>query len=83
MKNYNLKNVLIFVLTLSLFQSCSIENELIEESFKISPQDNPVVEKLLKMGYQRNSIVETSDFYLAQGDLMFSKNIKDYQGDHD
>lgn len=40
----------------------------------------PVVEKLVEKGYDIKDIVELDKHYLVEGDLIFSKNIKDYKG---
>jgi len=62
------------------FNSCSedslTEEIIIEEGLML--KDSPVVDKLIEMGYKRERIVELDAFYIVQGDLMFSKNIKDY-----
>ncbi|WP_055446686.1 M57 family metalloprotease [Lacinutrix mariniflava] len=76
-----------FLITLFLFQNCTkestLEDDSIEESSQISHQDSYIIEKLIEMGYKRESIIETTDFYLVQGDLMFSKNIDDYYKNND
>ena len=75
-KNYYIKALLIVftISTLLSFQSCN-EDILNEENLQIELNDTPVVNKLIEMGYKRESIEELDDFYLVQGDLMFSKNL--------
>ena len=72
-----LKLLIISVITFSL-QNCTTENEM-EQEDELQLNDNPVLDKLLKMGFIKEQILELDDFYLVEGDLMFSKNIKDYE----
>ena len=84
MKNNKLlsNTLTLLMLCLFIFQSCTkdtIEQE--NASIEIQKQTlivTSVVKKLLEMGYGLEDIVELPDFYLVDGDLRFSKNIKDY-----
>ena len=83
MNNTGLKTfLLVMLLTLLAFQSCSqdsIEQDAINpEEHNIKLKITPVVEELLAMGFTIEGITELEDFYLADGDLRFSKNIEDY-----
>lgn len=55
--------------------SCA-QDDSITETFG---SDDPVLKKLIALGYDESRIVEYEDFYLVEGDLTFSKNIEDYQ----
>ncbi|WP_343707911.1 M57 family metalloprotease [Flavobacterium sp.] len=71
---------LLFAFTFSilfLFQNCSQDNPA-EKSEESTLKETPVVEKLILMGYSKDRIKEYDKFYLVEGDLMFSKDIKDY-----
>ncbi|GAA3633462.1 M57 family metalloprotease [Flavivirga jejuensis] len=72
-----IKLFLVFVIPFFLFQNCS-EDEVVEGKVETTLEDDPVVNKLLEMGYELERIQELDDFYLVQGDLLFSKNIEDY-----
>ena len=70
----------IFALTLSIFCFISCEKEEYEEPLTISEKagketlDNPIINKISEMGFQVSSIEEYPDFYLVEGDIIFSKN---------
>jgi len=73
-----IQKIILSLLTLCMILSCE-DNELSSENQPTSTiQDSPVVQKLLNLGYKAEDIKETKDFYLVQGDIMFSKNINDY-----
>jgi len=84
MKKRLLKNSFLSLIVISillLFQNCSKEdfneNDLILENQTLL-KDSPVVDKLIEMGYNRETIIELDNFYLVGGDIMFSKNLSDY-----
>ncbi|MDG5491812.1 zinc-dependent metalloprotease [Psychroserpens sp. SPM9] len=58
-----------------MFQNCSKDTlEPEKEQLKITP----VVEQLTRMGFDIDNIKETKNSYIVEGDLVFSKNIEDY-----
>ncbi len=60
------------------------ESPVLQEDFKkIAPDNHPVVQWLYKQGYEKGSIYETRDFFLAPPDLLYSKDIKDYEQELD
>lgn len=77
----------ILVMTiLFLLQSCTtdaLEEETILEEQEYSLRMTPVIEKLIDMGYAPEKIIEFDDFYIVDGDLRFSKDIKDFPKDTD
>jgi len=81
-KNYYIKTLLIVfsISILLVFQSCT-KDTLNVENLQVELKDEPVVDKLIEMGYKLERIEELDDFYLVQGCLMFSKNIDDYNND--
>jgi hypothetical protein len=44
----------------------------------LAPDDHPVVQLLYSRGYKKGTIYETEEYFLAPPDLMYSKNIEDY-----
>jgi len=44
----------------------------------LAPDDHPVVQLLYARGYERGTIYETNDHFLAPPDLLYSKDINDY-----
>lgn len=74
-----IKQIIICLLIACTLFSC--DNSEIESSDNetLVNQDSPVVKKLLAKGYKIENIQETKDFYLVEGDLMFSKKIEDYR----
>ena len=77
-KNY-LKFGILF-LGILLFNNCAEDTneEIIEQVENDNLSDNPVVKMLISMGYKLEQIQELDDYYLVQGDLLFSKDINDY-----
>ncbi|WP_299891053.1 M57 family metalloprotease [uncultured Lacinutrix sp.] len=73
---------LLLITALLMFQSCSQDDlETVETSLKQEEQFlkmTPVVKKLIEMGYETKNIVEVDDYYVVEGDYLFSKNINDY-----
>lgn len=72
----------ILILVLLIFVSCTEEN-IEQESNALEQEEQvleitPIVQKLLDMGYKLKNIIEIDDFFVVEGDLLFSKNIKDY-----
>lgn len=79
-KNYYWSIALL--ITGCLFLSCQEDKdelELFNEVQKTELKKSPVVDELLKMGYKFERIEEYEDFYLAEGDLIFSKDIDNYK----
>lgn len=80
MKNKYYGRSLFILFTISilfLFQNCSEESPN-QNNIESELKETPVVEKLISLGYKKERIKEYDDFYLVEGDLMFSKDIKDY-----
>ncbi|WP_339847988.1 M57 family metalloprotease [uncultured Dokdonia sp.] len=82
MKQFKL--IFLSLLLFSLTNCTNDDEELIEENLIEDSQSlkkieiNEVVEEILKRGYNLEEIIETNEFYLVQGDLLFSKKIEDY-----
>lgn len=72
-----IKKVILSLLVLCIVYSCE-DNETSLHNTTSTIQNSPVIQKLLNLGYKAEDIKETEDFYLVQGDIMFSKNINDY-----
>ncbi|WP_299891050.1 M57 family metalloprotease [uncultured Lacinutrix sp.] len=83
------KGFLLLITTLLMFHSCTddelknIDTITEEQNILLNQKKKPlrvtpVVEKLVEMGFSLKNIVEKDKFYLVEGDLMFSKNIKNY-----
>ncbi|WP_420574613.1 M57 family metalloprotease [Kordia sp.] len=79
------------VLLMSLFFVISCQNdpeELLDEATETTTQridkkwlasdNHPVVQLLYKRGYEKGSIYETEEHFLAPPDLLYSKDINDY-----
>lgn len=80
MKNQLFGKSMLFAFAISalfLFQNCSDENPD-SNSTESALKDSPVVDKLIEMGFAKERITEYENFYLVEGDLMFSKDIKSY-----
>jgi hypothetical protein len=74
MKNYLKLGILL--IGILFFQNCSEDN--LEDKIESTLHD-PVVQELLDSGYKLDDIQELENFYLVQGDLLFSKDINDYK----
>lgn len=85
----NFKTQLLYVLFgLFLLIGCqnNTEEELVEEAATVervdvkwlAPDDHPVVQLLYSRGYERGTIYETEEHFLAPPDLLYSKDINDY-----
>lgn len=74
-----IKKIILSLLTLCMVFSCEDSETDSNLSSKSAIHDSPVVQNLLKLGYKIEDIKETEDFYLVQGDLIFSKNLNDYK----
>ena len=71
--------VMLLVITLSCTQDDAGQQE--QQNFEFEEQSleiTPVVEMLLELGFDIEDIVETVDYYIAEGDIAFTKNIEDY-----
>jgi len=84
----NAKKIILFSLLLAAsFISCEQNDDSNVAPGKSTAQEtvnvNPVIAELVKQGFSRESIVETPEFFLVQGDMMFSKDIKDYPAHSD
>ncbi len=69
------------VLCSFLFFSCEKNEDSNSEksvSVKITPSNKKVINKILSQGYKLSDIIECKDFYLVQGDIVFSKDINSY-----
>lgn len=80
MKNQYYGKSLLFAFAISilfLFQNCSEENSN-QGNIESELKETPVVAKLTSLGFKKERIKEYDDFYLVEGDLMFSKDIKTY-----
>lgn len=81
------KIILCSLLLASIFFSCEQNDDSKIESEKnglvVTKENEAVINKILKQGFSRESIVETPEFFLVQGDMMFSKKIEDYNNDSD
>lgn len=83
-------NILYVLVGLFLFVSCQNDPEaLLEEEAtevittrvdvkRLAPDDHPVVQLLYSRGYEKGTIYETNDHFLAPPDLLYSKDINDY-----
>lgn len=74
--------LLTLITLLLILQNCT-KNDLIENQNNGSNKNvilekTPVVEKLLEMGFKIENIIEIEDYYVVEGDLLYSKNINDY-----
>jgi hypothetical protein len=88
MKNILKYKFLFVLMMLSVLTSCQNETEetLQEEATEVArvdvkwlaPDDHPVVQLLYSRGYEKGTIYETEEYFLAPPDLMYSKNIEDY-----
>lgn len=64
-----------------LLFSCEKNEELNSDkpsSIKITKLNESVIQKILEQGYKLNEIIECNDFYLVQGDIIFSKDSDSY-----
>jgi hypothetical protein len=75
-----IKKIILSLLAVCAMFSCENDESVstADASANLDVKDSPVVQKLINMGYKAEDIKETKDFYLAEGDIMFSKNINDY-----
>ena len=78
---------ILVMIVLFLLQSCTTDaleqEETILEEQEYSLPTTPVIEKLIDMGYAAEEIIAFDDFYIVDGDLRFSKDIKDFPKDTD
>lgn len=75
------KKTLLF--TIIVFHSCSedfIPNDM-ESKKKSKNEKSLIVQKIKELGYKVENIIELEDYYVVEGDLRFSKNIKDYENE--
>lgn len=81
--------MLCILMSLFLVISCQhdteelLEEEALEttngiEAKWLAPDDHPVVQLLYSRGYEKGTIYETRDHFLAPPDLLYSKEINDY-----
>ncbi|MDY8134202.1 M57 family metalloprotease [Aquimarina sp. 2201CG5-10] len=88
MKRNVITKTLYYLICSLLLISCENESDEIftpensnlnQSDFKKLAQDNhPVVQLLYSRGYEKGSIYETKDHFLAPPDLLYSKDISDY-----
>jgi len=72
------KIILSFTIACFLFSCDNSESSLDQNQSSIT-NDSPVIKKLIASGYKIEDIQETKEFYVVQGDILFSKNINDYK----
>lgn len=75
-----IKKIILSLLAVCMLFSCENDEAVsnVDATANVLVKDSPVVQKLLGLGYKIEDITETKDFYLVEGDIMFSKNINDY-----
>ncbi|QHI36438.1 hypothetical protein IMCC3317_18010 [Kordia antarctica] len=82
-------DIMYVLVGLFLFVSCQHDTEELLEEEAIAPiertdfkrlasDDHPVVQLLYSRGYEKGTIYETNDHFLAPPDLLYSKDINDY-----
>ncbi|MGH1388356.1 M57 family metalloprotease [Kordia sp.] len=88
-KVFNYK-LFVLLLGLSIFISCQHDtDELLDQEATeiindrvdakwLASDNHPVVQLLYKRGYEKGTIYETEDHFLAPPDLLYSKDINDY-----
>ena len=83
MKTKNLFYKLSIFLSIILILGCSSDtSENFDQELNIEEQLNlqdPVVNILINMGFNVENIIELDDFYLVNGDRIFSKDLEDYK----
>ncbi len=68
---FKLRNsIILFLLVLSF--SCSKEFDKKNDSTQLS--DGKVLKRILDLGFSKDDIVEFDEYYLVEGDIVFSKN---------
>lgn len=75
--NFNMKNTLkifIYLLAAGFLFSCEEQETLIPTEQTVSVSD-PVVQHILSIGAALEDIEEYNDFYVAEGDIMFDKDM--------
>lgn len=83
-KNKEMKNKKIIVSLLSFIAlfSCENNDSFVENSLNsnstITHSDNPVINEILKRGFKKENIIESKDYYIVEGDILFSKDINNY-----
>lgn len=85
MKKRLLRNTIFIMVITSLLIIVSCTNDDLQETElqQSSLEITPVVEKIMQMGFKLEDIKEFDDLYIVQGDIAFSKNIKDYTAPQD
>lgn len=78
-----IKKAIITLLVISTLFSCenNDSNESAENSKSnstITNDNSLIINKILKKGFKKEDIVEGKDYFIVQGDMLFSKNINDY-----
>ncbi|MEO8236714.1 MAG: M57 family metalloprotease [Flavobacterium sp.] len=77
-----IKKIILGLLLLSVVFSCENNDSLQDESQKSSlttiKSGDLVINELLKKGFKKDDIVESKDFFIVEGDMLFSKDISDY-----
>lgn len=75
----------LLVLATILLTSCTRDTEIqnFDDNEANNNTENLVFNKLIELGYQSDRIQELDEFFLVQGDIMFSKNIQDYSDYHE
>ncbi len=80
MKNLT-KSLLLSVMIMAV--SCSEQDvEILKQAeptgLVINEQNREVVNKLIELGYELSDIKELNDFFAVEGDILYSKDIRDY-----
>lgn len=73
--------LLLFAMLITAVSCSQQEDEIFDvaQEGAITDQNPAVLEKIQEMGYKLEEIEEIDDFYLVQGDILFSKKIADYE----
>ena len=88
MKKLLTYKLMLVLMGLTFFGSCQHDTEeALEDAAAdiervdvkwLAPDDHPVVQLLYSRGYEKGTIYETEEYFLAPPDLFYSKDIKDY-----
>ncbi|KRB53891.1 M57 family metalloprotease [Flavobacterium sp. Root186] len=78
-----IKKAIVTLLVISTLFSCenndsNVSTENSNSSLKITNDNSLVINEILKKGFKKEDIVESKDYFIVQGDMLFSKNIHDY-----
>lgn len=68
----------VMIMAISCSQDDTVLEQMEQTEFVINDQNKEVVNRLLDLGYNLSEIKELNDFFLVEGDILYSKDIKDY-----